>query len=131
MRLNDIKGAEGSRRNGKRKGRGHSAGQGKTCGRGVKAQKSRSGGYHKVGFEGGQMPLQRRLPKVGFASRKARYAAEVRLHELATVEGDVAVPILISGPSGALLSQMIELLTVRSVELIQSIPPALLLAVLP
>jgi large subunit ribosomal protein L15 len=90
MRLNDIKGAEGSRTDGKRKGRGHSAGQGKTCGRGVKGQKSRSGGYHKVGFEGGQMPLQRRLPKVGFASRKARYAAEVRLHELAMVEGDVA-----------------------------------------
>jgi large subunit ribosomal protein L15 len=90
MRLNDIKAAEGSRTDGKRKGRGHSAGQGKTCGRGVKGQKSRSGGYHKVGFEGGQMPLQRRLPKVGFASRKARYAAEVRLHELAMVEGDVA-----------------------------------------
>ena len=90
MRLNDIKGAEGSRTTGKRKGRGHSAGQGKTCGRGVKGQKSRSGGYHKVGFEGGQMPLQRRLPKVGFASRKARYAAQVCLHELAKVEGDVA-----------------------------------------
>jgi large subunit ribosomal protein L15 len=90
MRLNEIKGADGSRKDGKRKGRGHSAGQGKTCGRGVKGQKSRSGGYHKVGFEGGQMPLQRRLPKVGFASRKARYAAEVRLHELAMVDGDVA-----------------------------------------
>ena len=90
MRLNEIKRADGSRKEPKRKGRGHSAGQGKTCGRGVKGQKSRSGGYHKVGFEGGQMPLQRRLPKVGFASRKARYAAEVRLHELAMVDGDVA-----------------------------------------
>jgi large subunit ribosomal protein L15 len=89
MRLNDIRPASGSRREGKRKGRGHSAGQGKTCGRGVKGQHSRSGGYHKVGFEGGQMPLQRRLPKVGFASRKARFSAEVRLHELAKVEGDV------------------------------------------
>ena len=82
MRLNDLKPAEGSKKDGKRRGRGHSAGQGKTCGRGHKGQHARSGGYHKVGFEGGQMPLQRRLPKVGFASRKARFAAEVRLHEL-------------------------------------------------
>ncbi len=82
MRLNDLKPAEGSKKAGKRVGRGHSAGQGKTCGRGHKGQHARSGGYHKVGFEGGQMPLQRRLPKVGFASRKARFAAEVRLHEL-------------------------------------------------
>jgi len=90
MRLNTIKPADGSRKPGKRLGRGHSAGQGKTSGRGVKGQHSRSGGFHKVGFEGGQMPLQRRLPKVGFASRKARFAAEVRLHELAKVDGDVA-----------------------------------------
>ncbi len=90
MDLNDLKPAEGSRKDGKRKGRGHSAGQGKTGGRGVKGQHARSGGYHKVGFEGGQMPLQRRLPKLGFTSRKARYAAEVRLHELAKVDGDVA-----------------------------------------
>ncbi len=82
MRLNTIKPARGSRKAGKRVGRGISAGGGKTCGRGHKGQKSRSGGYHKVGFEGGQMPLQRRLPKVGFSSRKARYAAEIRLHEL-------------------------------------------------
>ncbi|MGD8976670.1 MAG: 50S ribosomal protein L15 [Gammaproteobacteria bacterium] len=90
MRLNTIKPAGGSRKSGKRLGRGHAAGQGKTSGRGVKGQHARSGGYHKVGFEGGQMPLQRRLPKVGFASRKARFAAELRLHELAKVEGDVA-----------------------------------------
>jgi large subunit ribosomal protein L15 len=90
MRLNTIKPAGGSRKPGKRLGRGHSAGQGKTSGRGVKGQHARSGGYHKVGFEGGQMPLQRRLPKVGFASRKARFAAELRLNELAKVEGDVA-----------------------------------------
>ena len=90
MRLNTIKPAGGSRKPGKRLGRGHSAGQGKTSGRGVKGQHARSGGYHKVGFEGGQMPLQRRLPKVGFASRKARFAAELRLHELAKVDGDVA-----------------------------------------
>jgi len=90
MRLNTIKPADGSRKPGKRLGRGHSAGQGKTSGRGVKGQHSRSGGFHKVGFEGGQMPLQRRLPKVGFASRKARFAAEVRLHELTKVDGDIA-----------------------------------------
>ncbi len=82
MRLNSLKPAVGSKKAGKRMGRGHSAGQGKTCGRGHKGQHARSGGYHKIGFEGGQMPLQRRLPKVGFASRKARFAAEVRLHEL-------------------------------------------------
>ena len=90
MRLNDIKPGAGSRKAGKRLGRGHSAGQGKTSGRGIKGQHARSGGYHKVGFEGGQMPLQRRVPKVGFASRQARFSAEVRLHELAKVEGDVA-----------------------------------------
>ena len=89
MRLNDMQPAKGSKKVGKRVGRGHSAGQGKTCGRGMKGQKSRSGGYHKTGFEGGQMPLQRRLPKVGFASRQARFAAEVRLHELEMVKDDV------------------------------------------
>ena len=83
MRLNELKPAKGSKPNGKRLGRGHSAGQGKTSGRGQKGQHARSGGYHKVGFEGGQMPLQRRLPKVGFTSRMARESAEVRLHELA------------------------------------------------
>jgi len=83
MRLNSIKPASGSRKAPKRPGRGHSAGQGKTGGRGVKGQKSRAGGYHKVGFEGGQMPMQRRLPKVGFISRSREATAEVRAHELA------------------------------------------------
>ncbi len=90
MRLNSIKPADGARVSGKRVGRGIAAGQGKTCGRGVKGQKSRSGGFHKVGFEGGQMPLQRRLPKRGFSSRVNRNAAEIRLNELAMVDGDVA-----------------------------------------
>ena len=89
MRLNTLKPAPGSRPEGKRRGRGVGSGLGKTCGRGHKGQKSRSGGFHKVGFEGGQMPLQRRLPKVGFRSRKAKVTAEVRLHEIAKVEGDV------------------------------------------
>lgn len=89
MRLNELKPAEGSRKAGKRLGRGHAAGQGKTSGRGVKGQHARSGGYHKVGFEGGQMPLQRRLPKIGFTSRKARFSGELRLGELAGLEGEV------------------------------------------
>jgi len=89
MRLNSLSPGKGAKKDGKRKGRGHSAGQGKTCGRGVKGQHARAGGYHKVGFEGGQMPLQRRLPKVGFGSRSARTTAEVRLHELAKVGADV------------------------------------------
>lgn len=83
MRLNTLKPARGSRRAAKRLGRGASAGQGGTAGRGTKGQHSRSGGYHKTGFEGGQMPLQRRLPKVGFTARRSRTGAEVRVHELA------------------------------------------------
>ena len=89
MRLNDLAPGKGAKKAGKRFGRGHSAGQGKTCGRGQKGQHSRSGGYHKVGFEGGQMPLQRRLPKVGFNSRMAKFTAELRLHELAIPAADV------------------------------------------
>ncbi|MBL1276618.1 MAG: 50S ribosomal protein L15 [Ectothiorhodospiraceae bacterium] len=89
MHLNTLKPAEGSKKNPKRVGRGIGSGLGKTCGRGHKGQKSRSGGSTKIGFEGGQMPLQRRLPKVGFSSRTARYGAEVRLHELALVESEV------------------------------------------
>ncbi len=92
MRLNSLKPATGSRHNRKRAGRGIGCGLGKTCGRGHKGQRSRKGGYHKVGFEGGQMPLQRRLPKVGFRSRKASNTAELRLHELAMV-GDKVVSI--------------------------------------
>jgi large subunit ribosomal protein L15 len=82
MRLNTLSPPKGSKKIGKRRGRGISAGQGKTSGRGQKGQHSRSGGYHKVGFEGGQMPLQRRLPKVGFSSRVAQTTTELRLHEL-------------------------------------------------
>ncbi|MBT8047407.1 MAG: 50S ribosomal protein L15 [Xanthomonadales bacterium] len=88
MKLNEISPAEGSKKNRKRVGRGIGSGVGKTAGRGHKGQKSRSGGYHKVGFEGGQMPLQRRLPKRGFASRTARYNAEVRLYQLQVMKVD-------------------------------------------
>src|SRR6187431_512910 len=89
MRLNDMKPAAGSRKIRLRVGRGASAGQGKTCGRGVKGQRARKGGYHKVGFEGGQMPIQRRMPKVGFRSKMKALHAEVRLDELAKVEGSI------------------------------------------
>jgi large subunit ribosomal protein L15 len=88
MRLNDLKPDPGSRPTAKRVGRGIGSGLGKTCGRGHKGQKSRKGGFHKVGFEGGQMPLQRRLPKVGFRSRTGATRAEVRLSELSRVDGD-------------------------------------------
>ena len=87
MRLNTLKPAAGAKRARLRVGRGASAGQGKTCGRGTKGQRARKGGYHKVGFEGGQMPIQRRMPKVGFRSDMKRSRAEVRLDELAKVEG--------------------------------------------
>jgi large subunit ribosomal protein L15 len=89
MRLNTMSPAAGSKKIRLRVGRGASAGQGKTCGRGVKGQRARKGGYHKVGFEGGQMPLQRRLPKVGFRSKIAPRVAEVRLSELAKIGGDL------------------------------------------
>jgi len=89
MYLNSLKPGKGAKTAKKRLGRGIGSGLGKTGGRGHKGQKARNGGYHKVGFEGGQMPLQRRLPKVGFKSRVSRVTAQVRLHELAKVEADV------------------------------------------
>ena len=89
MQLNTIQPGEGSKHAKRRVGRGIGSGLGKTAGRGHKGQKSRSGGYHKVGFEGGQMPLQRRMPKVGFRSALKATRAEVRLDELAKVKGDV------------------------------------------
>ena len=87
MRLNSIKPRAGSKRTHLRVGRGASAGQGKTCGRGVKGQRARKGGYHKTGFEGGQMPLQRRLPKVGFRSAMKASRAELTLDDLMRVSG--------------------------------------------
>ena len=89
MRLNSIKPAPGAKHTRHRVGRGIGSGWGKTAGLGHKGQRARAGGYHKVGFEGGQMPLQRRMPKVGFRSRLKRSRAEVRLHELAKVEASV------------------------------------------
>lgn len=86
MYLNTIQSALGARTKAKRVGRGIGSTDGKTCGRGHKGQKARSGGFHKVGFEGGQMPLQRRLPKVGFTSRLKKFSAEVRLSELNSID---------------------------------------------
>jgi len=106
MRLNTIKPGAGSKSAPKRVGRGIGSGLGKTCGRGHKGQHSRSGGFRKVGFEGGQMPLQRRLPKVGFTSRVGRVTAEVRLSELAKVEGDVID--LLSLKAANVVGQQIE-----------------------
>ena len=90
MRLNSLSPAPGARKNTKRVGRGIGSGTGKTAGRGHKGQKSRSGGSVRPGFEGGQMPLQKRLPKYGFSSRISRTTAQVRLGELNAIEGDVA-----------------------------------------
>ena len=89
MFLNTIQPAEGAKHSSRRVGRGIGSGLGKTCGRGHKGQKSRSGGFHKVGFEGGQMPLQRRLPKRGFRSLTALVTAEVHLTELNSLSSDV------------------------------------------
>ena len=89
MRLNTLKAAENSRPSARRVGRGPGSGTGKTCGRGMKGQKARSGDFHKTGFEGGQMPLQRRLPKRGFSARVNRHAAEIRLNELNNIDAEV------------------------------------------
>ncbi len=97
MYLNTIQSACGARKKAKRVGRGIGSTDGKTCGRGHKGQKARSGGYHKVGFEGGQMPLQRRLPKVGFTSRIKKFTAVVRLNEVDSLGTDVVdLQLLIS-----------------------------------
>lgn len=89
LNLNELAPVEGSKKAPKRVGRGIGSGLGKTGGRGHKGQKARSGGFHKTGFEGGQMPLQRRLPKVGFRSRKQMTTAEVRLDVLANIDADI------------------------------------------
>ena len=89
MRLNTLKPNKGSRPVKQRKGKGHASGLGKTSGRGHKGQKARSGGYHKVGFEGGQMPLQRRVPKRGFRSRTKNYTHEINLNHLSSLEAEV------------------------------------------
>jgi large subunit ribosomal protein L15 len=106
MRLNSIKPATGSKKTPKRVGRGIGSGLGKTCGLGHKGQTARAGGFHKVGFEGGQMPLQRRLPKVGFTSRVGRTRAEVRLDELAKI--DAVVIDLLALKTAKVIAQEIQ-----------------------
>ena len=106
MELNNLKPAEGSKHVKRRVGRGIGSGLGKTAGRGHKGQKSRAGGYHKVGFEGGQMPLQRRLPKRGFKSRALRYTAEINLSELAALNR--AEVDLLALKEAGLVGQMIK-----------------------
>ncbi len=106
MELNNLKPAAGSRPDRRRVGRGIGSGLGKTAGRGHKGQKSRSGGYHKVGFEGGQMPLQRRLPKRGFKSHLLKYNAEINLSELGAL-GLAEVDLLALKQSG-LVGQLIK-----------------------
>ncbi|HVY66486.1 MAG TPA: 50S ribosomal protein L15 [Gammaproteobacteria bacterium] len=107
MRLNDLRPAAGSKSDHKRRGRGGGSGLGKTGGRGVKGQRARAGGYHKVGFEGGQMPIQRRLPKIGFVSPTRALSGEVRVHELARLAGKTAD--LAALKAAHLVSKQVEL----------------------
>jgi large subunit ribosomal protein L15 len=113
MELNTIKPADGSKKARRRVGRGIGSGLGKTAGRGHKGQKSRAGGFHKVGFEGGQMPLQRRLPKRGFKSPQLKYAGEVTLADLQRLEGEEID--LVALKAAGLVRQL-----VRSVKVIKS-----------
>ena len=110
MQLNNIKPAAGSQKDRRRVGRGIGSGLGKTAGRGHKGQKSRAGGYHKVGFEGGQMPLQRRLPKRGFKSQALKYNAEVTLSDLQKLGMDEVD--LLTLKQGGLVGDMIKTVTV-------------------
>ncbi len=138
MRLNTLKPAPGSRPDKQRLGRGIGSGLGKTGGRGHKGQHARAGGYHKVGFEGGQMPLQRRLPKRGFRSMTAQYTAEVRLRDLAKVTAEVIdlaalkvanlVPVFARQAKVILSGTVDKPLTLRGLALTQGAKAALLAA---
>ena len=111
MYLNTIQSAYGARKKSKRVGRGIGSTDGKTCGRGHKGQKARSGGFHKVGFEGGQMPLQRRLPKVGFTSHLKKFTSEVRISELNKVDGDlITLKSLIDGNIVPIFTKKVKLI---------------------
>ncbi len=120
MNLNTIAPAAGEKKAAKRVGRGIGSGLGKTCGRGHKGQKSRSGGFSKRGFEGGQMPLQRRLPKVGFKSRKKATTAEIRLDVLARIEAD-SIDLLTLKTAGAVSENTLRVKVVNSGELTTAI----------
>ncbi len=120
MKLNNLKPAEGSRKAARRVGRGIGSGLGKTAGRGHKGQKSRAGGFHKVGFEGGQMPLQRRLPKRGFKSLSAQTRAEVRLSDLDRLGVDV-IDILVLKQAGLISGLVKTVKVILSGEISRSI----------
>jgi len=121
MRLNNLKPAEGAKQARKRVGRGIGSGLGKTCGRGHKGQHSRAGGFHKVGFEGGQMPLQRRLPKVGFVSRSGMYKTEVRLHELAGISNDNIVDMAALKAANVISRNIKQVKVIASGELAEAV----------
>jgi large subunit ribosomal protein L15 len=116
MQLNTIKPASGSKHAKRRVGRGIGSGLGKTAGRGHKGQKSRAGGYHKVGFEGGQMPLQRRLPKRGFKSALLKYNAEITLGELSAL-GAAEVDLLVLKQTGLVPQRVKNVKVIKSGEL--------------
>ncbi len=120
MELNNVKPAAGAKHAKRRVGRGIGSGLGKTAGRGHKGQKSRAGGFHKVGFEGGQMPLQRRLPKRGFKSAQAKYRGEVTLAELQTLAAD-EVDLLVLKAAGLVRSLVKEVKVVKSGELTRAV----------
>jgi large subunit ribosomal protein L15 len=116
MHLNTLQPAPGSKTKSKRLGRGIGSGKGKTCGRGHKGQRARAGGYHKVGFEGGQMPLQRRIPKSGFRSRQALRRAEVYLSDLNRIETD-AIDLAVLIEAGVVRSDTKDVKIIGSGEL--------------
>ena len=120
MRLNSIKPADGARKPARRVGRGIGSGLGKTCGRGHKGQKSRSGGFHKPGFEGGQMPLQRRLPKRGFKSASLKYNAEVTLSDLERL-GAADVDVLVLKQAGIVRAIAKVVKVIKSGELTKAV----------
>lgn len=138
MRLNTLKPAPGSRPEQRRVGRGIGSGLGKTAGRGHKGQHARAGGYHKVGFEGGQMPLQRRLPKRGFRSMTSKDTAEVRLHELTKVGAEIIdlaalkaadiVPIFAKQAKVIVSGKLNQAVTLRGLALTQGARAAVLAA---
>ncbi|EGJ09110.1 MULTISPECIES: 50S ribosomal protein L15 [Rubrivivax] len=120
MQINNLKPAEGSKKARRRVGRGIGSGLGKTAGRGHKGQKSRAGGFHKVGFEGGQMPLQRRLPKRGFKSQQLKYNGEVTLAELETLGVD-EVDLLVLKAAGLVRQIVKQVKVVKSGEITRKV----------
>ncbi len=120
MNLNTIAPAPGATKDAKRVGRGIGSGNGKTCGRGHKGQKSRSGGFSKRGFEGGQMPLQRRLPKVGFSSRKSSSTTEIRLDVLQNI-GLEAVDLLALKTAGIVSDNILRVKVIASGEITNAV----------